>query len=260
MLSPSPAPCLTSSACKGWVLLQHTEDASLHGCYRLLLDELFGFRHSPVPLACFCQDTYCCSYSSTSPAALQRLGSPRVQENGLFYSLQPGEATSRAPIGCSPGLAAPFLADTPCTSLPWLRTWALRLCCSLGARAALASAPLFAWARGTDGSSRWAAALPRGLGEASHQQQRMGQHGIALNAERRGGDEHSSQVTTPPPQHPEGSPWTAKGAQCRERLLAAAPGSWDSPAVQPAPLGSLRGKKASAQPAGAELSPSEGSS
>lgn len=146
--SPFPGTllCFTFPARKGQVVLQQSEDTSLRGCYRWLLDELFDFRHNPVPLACFCQDFYCCSYSSTIPAALPWLGSPRVRENGLFYSLQPGEDTSRAPISSSPRAVTSFLTDIPCMALPWLRTWALRSCCSLGARSASASAPRFAWA------------------------------------------------------------------------------------------------------------------
>lgn len=82
-----------------------TKDMSLHGCYRLLWDELFGFRQCPA--ACLLlaghlllqlQWHLLCSGWDVSEG----------KKNGLFYSFQPGEDTSRAPISFSPGSVASF--------------------------------------------------------------------------------------------------------------------------------------------------------
>lgn len=64
-VSPFPSNLLYFPSVQRVGCAAKTKDMSLHGCYRLLWDELFGFRHNPLPLACFWQDTYCCSYSGT---------------------------------------------------------------------------------------------------------------------------------------------------------------------------------------------------
>lgn len=82
-----------------------TKDVSLHGCYRLLWDELFGFRHNPLLPASFGRTPIA---AATVAPSLQWLGCLRGKKNGLFYSFQPGEDTSRAPISSSPASVASF--------------------------------------------------------------------------------------------------------------------------------------------------------
>lgn len=154
------------------------------GCSRM---SYLVLKHNPVPLACFRRDIYCWSYNSSSPAAARK-SQGAIKWPFLFLAAWRRHKQSSHQLRSQTGnflprrhsLRVPAMAeDVDFEVVMFTRS---RVCISL--------CPRFAWAllEGTDRPSRCAAARPNGLGATSREQQRMGQHRIALdNAERRSG-------------------------------------------------------------------------